>query len=56
MQGQINGFVVGEVHAVVKGDVNAVVSMGKITQASQEDLEEIPILDETTEGGDSNEE
>ena len=56
MQGQINGFVVGEVHAVVKGDVNAVVSMGKITQASEEDLEEIPILDETTEGGDSNEE
>lgn len=56
VQGQINGFVVGEVHAVVKGDVNAVVSMGKITQASEEDLEEIPILDETTEGGDSNEE
>ena len=56
MQGQINGFVVGEVHAVVKGDVNAVVSMGKITQASEEDLEEIPILAETTEGGDSNEE
>ena len=27
-----------------------------ITQASEEDLEEIPILDENTEGGDSNEE
>lgn len=55
VQGNINGFVVGEVHAVVKGDVNAVVSMGKITQATEEDIEEIPLLEETEEGGDNDE-
>jgi predicted RND superfamily exporter protein len=56
VQGNINGFVVGEVHAVVKGDVNAVVSMGKITQATEEDIEEIPLLEEAEEGGDNHEE
>lgn len=56
VRGRINGNVTGTMHAVIRGDINAYVEAGDITPLSEDDIEDLEVMqniliDDTKEDG-----